>query len=283
MLYNDNGIGLDLILKKFTKDNAYDNLFFNSDEMDNKISADSLIVVVDTHKNDYIEVPELLNKGAKIVIIDHHRRSTDFIQDPTLTFHEVYASSACELVTEIIQYLDDKVTLPLPEAEALYAGILTDTKNFTFKTGVRTFEAAAYLKRLGVDVFAVKKLFNTDIDTFVAISDIIRTAEKVEGDIAIAVCPKEISDGMKIAASAADELIALSGIETSFVLVDVGDYINISGRSNGNVNVQVILEKLGGGGHQTVAGCQVHDVTIDQAKEVLLKTIREVKSEEDNK
>ena len=274
ILFNGKGIGLDGLVKRLNKDKAYDNVFLTTDEIANKISQDTLLVVTDTHKNDYVEAPELLEKTNKIVLIDHHRRSADFIQDPTLTFHEVYASSACELVTEIIQYIDAQINLPLVEAEALYAGILTDTKNFTFKTGVRTFEAAAYLKRLGVDVFAVKKLFDNDIDTYVAVADIIRTAEKVRSDVAIACCPPEISNGMQIAAQAADELISLNGIETSFVLVDTGDYINISGRSNGSMNVQVVLEKLGGGGHQTVAGAQIYDADMDKAKEMLMEAIK---------
>ena len=274
ILFNGKGIGLDGLVKRLNKDKAYDNVFLNVEEITSKISQDTLMVVTDTHKSDYVEAPELLDKCAKIVLIDHHRRSTEFIQDPTLTFHEVYASSACELVTEIIQYIDAKMDIPLVEAEALYAGILTDTKNFTFKTGVRTFEAAAFLKRLGVDVFAVKKLFDNDIDTFVAVADIIRTAEKVRSDVAIACCPPEITNGMQIAAQAADELISLNGIETSFVLVDTGEYINISGRSNGSMNVQVVLEKLGGGGHQTVAGAQLYNVDMDQAKEAVIQAIK---------
>ena len=273
ILFNGKGIALDGLVKRLNKDKAYDNVFLTTEEIAKKLSPESLLVVTDTHKNDYVEAPELLERTQRKVLIDHHRRSADFIQDPLLTFHEVYASSACELVTEIIQYLSVKVEMPLVEAEALYAGILTDTKNFTFKTGVRTFEAAAYLKKLGVDVFAVKKLFDNDIDTYVAVADVIRTAEKVRSDVAVAVCPPEIQNGMQIAAQAADELIALNGIETSFVLVDMGDYINISGRSNGSMNVQVVLEKLGGGGHQTVAGAQVYNATVDDAREALLNAI----------
>lgn len=283
ILFNGKGIALDGLVKRLNKDKSYDNVFLDTEEFSNKLSPDSLLVVTDTHKNDYVEAPELLQRGTKIVLIDHHRRSADFIQDPTLTFHEVYASSACELVTEIIQYMDVKIDLPLVEAEALYAGILTDTKNFTFKTGVRTFEAAAYLKRLGVDVFAVKKLFDNDISTYVAIAEIIKTCEKVRSDIAIAVCPREISNGMQIAAQAADELISLNGIETSFVLVETDEYINISGRSNGSLNVQVVLEKLGGGGHQTVAGAQIYDATIDEAKAALLEAIKLTYEEQSEK
>ncbi|MBR6253267.1 MAG: DHH family phosphoesterase [Clostridia bacterium] len=281
IVFDGKGIGLDGLVKRLNKEKIYENVFITTDEASSKLSEQSCLVVTDTHKIDYCVAPELLDRTAKIVLIDHHRRSSEFIQNPAIIFHEVYASSACELVTEIIQYVSTKVELPLVEAEALYAGILTDTKNFTFKTGVRTFEAAAYLKRLGVDVFAVKKLFDNDIDTYVAVADVIRTADKVRKDVAIAICPKEIPNAMQIAAQAADELISLNGIETSFVLVDTGEYINISGRSNGSMNVQVVLEKLGGGGHQTVAGAQVYEATIEEAKELLLSAIKAVEEEQE--
>lgn len=273
ILFNNQGIALNGLLNRLAQYKSYEEILLNTNDILAKMNNDTLLVVVDTHKNDYVESQEVLAKGNKIVLIDHHRRSADFISDPTLTFHEVYASSTCELVTEVIQYIDTKLEVPMVEAEAMYAGILTDTKNFTFKTGVRTFEAAAYLKKLGVDVVAVKKLFDNDIDTYVAIADVIRNSETVSSNIAIAVCPPNIEDSIQIAAQSADELISLNGIETSFVLVDVGEYINISGRSNGGLNVQVVLEKLGGGGHQTVAGAQVRGKTIEETKALLIEAI----------
>lgn len=275
ILFNHHGIALNGLLKRLEKDKTYESVLLDTNDILTKMSNDTLLVVVDTHKNDYVESQEVLAKGSKIVLIDHHRRSADFIADATLTFHEVYASSACELVTEIIQYIDAKIEIPMVEAEAMYAGILTDTKNFTFKTGVRTFEAAAYLKKLGVDVVAVKKLFDNDIDTYVAIADVIRNAETIGHNVAIAVCPQNFENAMQIAAQSADELISLNGIETSFVLVDMGEFINISGRSNGGMNVQVVLERLGGGGHQTVAGAQVYGKTIEETKTLLLESIRQ--------
>lgn len=275
ILFNNQGIALNGLLNRLAKDKGYEEILLDTNGILAKMSNDTLLVVVDTHKNDYVEAPEILEKANKIVLIDHHRRSADFISDPTLTFHEVYASSTCELVTEIIQYVDTKIEVPMVEAEAMYAGILTDTKNFTFKTGVRTFEAAAYLKKLGVDVVAVKKLFDNDIDTYVAIADVIRNSETINGNIAIAVCPPNIENAIQIAAQSADELISLNGIETSFVLVDMGDYINISGRSNGGMNVQVVLERLGGGGHQTVAGAQVKEKNVEEAKAILIDAINQ--------
>lgn len=282
ILFNNQGIALTGLLKRLGKDKTYESVLLETDEILAKMSGDTLLVVVDTHKNDYVQAPEVLEKASKIVLIDHHRRSADFIADPTLIFHEVYASSACELVTEIIQYIDAKIEIPMVEAEAMYAGILTDTKNFTFKTGVRTFEAAAFLKRLGVDVVAVKKLFDNDIDTYVAIADVIRNSETINNNVAIALCPQNFENAMQIAAQSADELISLNGIETSFVLVDMGDFINISGRSNGGMNVQVVLERLGGGGHQTVAGAQLYGKTIEEAKEILIESIKQTEVAKDS-
>ena len=275
IVFNNQGMALNGLLARLGKDKYYEDVLIETNEALSKMSAETLLVVVDTHKNDYVESQEVLEKGSKIVLIDHHRRSADFISDPTLTFHEVYASSTCELVTEVIQYIDAKIEIPMVEAEAMYAGILTDTKNFTFKTGVRTFEAAAYLKKLGVDVVAVKKLFDNDIDTYVAIADVIRNSETINNNVAIAMCPQNFENGMQIAAQSADELISLNGIETSFVLVDAGEYINISGRSNGGMNVQVVLERLGGGGHQTVAGAQVYGKTMEEARAILIESINQ--------
>jgi len=186
-----------------------------------------------------------------------------------LTYQETYASSTCELVTEILQYIDEKFKLKPLEAEALYAGIVVDTKSFTFKTGVRTFEAASYLRRQGVDTVAVKQLFQNDFVTYSNISNVVKEAEMVGSDIAISACPPNIKDSQLIAAKAADELLNLSGIIAAFVLSNVGNEVWISGRSLGDINVQVILEKLGGGGHLTVAGAQLPGITLTDAKEKL--------------
>lgn len=273
IVFNNYGIAIEGLLKRLGKD--YNDVFVETSEILPKMSQDTLLIVTDTHRKDYIESPELLDKTKKVVIIDHHRKSTDAIEDAILTFHEVYASSASELVTEMLQYVDEKLELPVVEAECLYAGILTDTKNFMYKTGVRTFEAAAYLKKTGVDVSAVKKLFQNDVDTYVAVADVIRNSEIVYNDIAIAICPAEVENSVQIAAQAADELLNLSGIETSFVLLDMKDYINISGRSNGSLNVQLVLEKLGGGGHMMMAGAQVQKSTVEDVKKLLIVAIDE--------
>jgi c-di-AMP phosphodiesterase-like protein len=278
ILFNNYGITLEEILKKMAKDKIYNDVLMETENISAKMSQDTLLVVVDTHKRDYVEAPELLEKTSRIVVIDHHRRSTDFINEAILTFHEVYASSTSELVTEILQYSDENLEITTTEAECLYAGIMTDTKNFTYKTGVRTFEAAAYLKKAGVDIVEVKSLFENDLDTYVLISDIIRSAEIVSDDIAIAICPTGMDNPLQITAQAADELLTISGIETSFVLTLMDTYVNISGRSTGKMNVQTILEKLGGGGHMTMAGAQIQNVSIDVAKDMLIKALEEEKS-----
>ena len=190
-----------------------------------------------------------------------------------LTFHEVYASSAAELVTEILMYLDN-VELTQLEAEAIYSGIIVDTKNFTFKTGVRTFEAAAYLRKCGVDIIRVKKWFQSDLESFNKIADIVKKAEIVNDSIAIALCDGEKSKDISLlCAKAADELLTISDVTASFVLGDTGEKVCISGRSIGDINVQVILEEIGGGGHMNMAGAKLN-TTLTEAVFILKEAIK---------
>ena len=254
----------------------YQEVFISSETALAQVDSGTLVVVVDTHKKTYVGSPELLTKTNKIVVIDHHRRSADFIGNSILTFQEVYASSAAELVTEIIQYTQNEVELSEVEAEALYAGIMMDTKNFTFKTGVRTFEAAAYLRRCGVDIIKVKKWFQSDLESYNTISEIVRKAEIVRDSIGISIYDVQEKETSLICAKAADELLTIGNITASFVLGLMEDgKVCISGRSIGDVNVQMILEKLGGGGHITLAGAQLENVTIDEAKQELISKINE--------
>ena len=254
----------------------YQEVFISSETALAQVDSGTLVVVVDTHKKTYVESPELLAKTNKIVVIDHHRRSADFIDNSILTFQEVYASSAAELVTEIIQYTQNEVELSEVEAEALYAGIMMDTKNFTFKTGVRTFEAAAYLRRCGVDIIKVKKWFQSDLESYNTISEIVRKAEIVRDSIGISIYDVQEKETSLICAKAADELLTIGNITALFVLGLMEDEkVCISGRSIGDVNVQMILEKLGGGGHITLAGAQLENVTIDEAKQELISKINE--------
>ena len=268
--------------KSLAKEEEYEDILISKEVAIENVDKETLLVIVDTHKSTYVEAPELLEETDKIVVIDHHRRSADFIEKATLTFQEVYASSAAELVTELIQYAETKVELTTMEAESLYAGIMMDTKNFTFKTGVRTFEAAAYLRRCGVDIIRVKKWFQSDLASFNKIADIVKKAEIVNDTIAIAIYAKKEKDASLICAKAADELLTISDITASFVLGNLGDKICISGRSIGDINVQIILEKLGGGGHITLAGAQVEGMTMEETKQELMNRINEYFSEIEN-
>ena len=241
--------------KSLEKEPEYEDAIINKEVALENIDEETLLVVVDTHKINYVDAPELLNKANKTVVIDHHRRSANFIENATLLFQEVYASSAAELVTELLQYAEVKVNLTTIEAESLYAGIMMDTKNFTFKTGVRTFEAAAYLRRCGVDIIRVKKWFQSDLASFNTIANIVKSAEIVNDTIAISIYDKTSKDANLICAKAADELLTISDITASFVLGNNGEKICISGRSIGDINVQVILEKLRRWRSYNTCGC----------------------------
>lgn len=268
------GITLDSFIQA-VKNEDDEEIFIDKSEALSRISQDTLLVVVDTHRRGYVEAPLLLEKSNKIVVIDHHRRSTDYIDTATLTFHEVYASSAAELVTELLQYVEKPVKLKTIEIEGLYAGIMMDTKNFTFKTGVRTFEAAAYLRKCGVDIIKVKKWFQSDLESYNTISEIVKNSELIHDTIAISIYNEQSKNAGVICAKAADELLTISDITASFVIGDLGEKVCISGRSIGDINVQVILEKLGGGGHITLAGAQVEGMTKQEVKEELVKKIEE--------
>lgn len=261
------------IMKKFSDDEDYSNAFITRAQAEELITKNTLLIVVDTHRKELTECPELLMRTPHIVVIDHHRKSSDFIDNSLLIYHEPYASSTCELVVEIIQYMGNMAELSVKEAEAIYAGIVMDTKNFTFKTGVRTFEAASYLKKLGVDTISVKKIFRSDIKTYEKRSGIVNSAEIYRNNIAISATQMKLEEVGTIIAQAADELINIDGIEASFVLCTLRNSIHISGRSLGKINVQLIMESLGGGGHMSVAGVQLHNVTVDEAIVMLKEAI----------
>ena len=261
------------------KETEYEEAIIDKKEALNIIDKDTLLIVVDTHKKTFVQVPELLTKTDKIVVIDHHRKGPDFIDNASLTFQEVYVSSAAELVTEILQYVERKVELTPIEIESLYGGIMVDTKNFTFKTGVRTFEAAAYLRKFGVDIIKVKKWFQADLESYNVIADIVKKADMVSDSIAISIYDEVSKDANTICAKAADELLTISNITASFVIGNTGENICISGRSIGDINVQIILEKMGGGGHITLAGAQLTGITLEEAKTELINRINEYFSE----
>ena len=238
------GLALGNFIEALEEQEEYKNVLIDKNEAITKITPDTLLIITDTHKKGYVEVPELLEETENIVIIDHHRKSADYIENAILTFHEAYASSASELVTEIIEYGTNDIVLEQMEAEGLYAGIMMDTKNFTFKTGVRTFEAAAYLRKYGIDIIRVKKWFQSDFESYNVIADIVKKAEIINESIGISEYDEKDKNANLICAKAADELLTISNITASFVIGNLGDKICISGRSIGDINVQIILEKL---------------------------------------
>lgn len=277
IVLNESNFNIKDILKKVEVSGQFEGVFINKHTALEKTGPETLLIVVDTHRASFTETPELLDKTSKIIVIDHHRKVTDFISDVILSYHEIYASSTCELVTELLQYMTKRVVIRQIEAEALYAGIIIDTKNFTFKTGIRTFEAAAFLKKYGVDTIAVKQLFQNDIDTYMAKAEVVKNAEVYKEEIAISSCEKELLNASLVVAQAADELLNIKGIKASFVLSPHDEKILISGRSLGDINVQMVLEKLGGGGSMTIAGAQVPDISIEEAIIKLKEAIDEYK------
>lgn len=273
------GKSLEKFLENLQKLEQYKGVIISEEDSAEIIKENTLLIVVDTHKTSYVEFPDILDKIERKIVIDHHRKAPDCIENTLVSFHEVYASSTAELVTEIVQYAQDNVELTLIEAESLYGGIMVDTKDFTFKTGVRTFEAAAYLRKYGVDIIRVKKWFQADLESYNKIANIVRNVEIHNDTIAIAIYDEENENGNLICAKAADELLTISDITASFVMTKIGEKVFISGRSIGDINVQVILEKLGGGGHITLAGAQLEDVSVEKAKEDLIEKIEEYLAE----
>ena len=251
----------------------YQGAFLSGDDAFLRVQPETLLVVVDTNRPGSVESEPLLDACNRVAVIDHHRRAATYIEGAALNYHEPYASSACELVTELLQYIAEPTDLLRTEAEALLAGIVLDTKNFTMRTGGRTFEAAAFLRRSGADTGEVKRLFQNDLSGTIAKYDIIQNAKLYRDHIAIAVVDHTV--GRVTAAQAADELLNISGIDASFVLFPDadGERVIISARSMGNTNVQVVLEKLGGGGNAATAGAQVPSGSVEAVLQRLLRAI----------
>ncbi len=261
-------------LKEMDRLGLSDRLLITGPEALEMVKPNSVVVVVDTQRAMITDCPALIDRVEKLALIDHHRRSADYIENPTLHYLESRASSASEMVTEVIQYYDESVRPDSFVCSALLAGIEVDTKQFVFNVGSRTFEAAGYLRRNGADLALVKTLFQSDFDSFVQVARTVETADMGEDGIAIACCEPGIEAPQLIAARTADELLKVKGVKAAFTLADMGDYIAISGRSYGLVNVQLILEQLGGGGHLTMAGAQVRGRTMAEAVALLKDCIR---------
>ena len=259
------------VLRRLQALPEYQGAFLGGDDAFLRVQPETLLVVVDTNRPGSVESEPLLDACNRVAVIDHHRRGSSYIDKMALNYHEPYASSASELVTELLQYLIEPGDLLKAESEALLAGIVLDTKNFTNRTGGRTFEAAAYLRRAGADTADVQRMFQSDLQSMISRYDIIRRAELYHGDIAIAALDQECD--RVIAAKAADEMLTLQGVRASFVLYRKDDGIYISARSLGEINVQVLVETLGGGGNSTTAGGQCSGMTVAEAKTTLLRAI----------
>ena len=259
------------VLRRLQALPEYQGAFLSGDDAFLRVQPETLLVVVDTNRPGSVESEPLLDACNRVAVIDHHRRGSSYIDKMALNYHEPYASSASELVTELLQYLIEPGDLLKAESEALLAGIVLDTKNFTNRTGGRTCEAAAYLRRAGADTADVQRMFQSDLQSMISRYDIIRRAELYHGDIAIAALDQECD--RVIAAKAADEMLTLQGVRASFVLYRKDDGIYISARSLGEINVQVLVETLGGGGNSTTAGGQCSGMTVAEAKATLLRAI----------
>ena len=251
-----------------------DDMFLNSAQAVETAGASSALVVVDVDRPSITECPELLKICKTIIVLDHHRQGSETIENATLSYVEAYASSACEMVAEVLQYIGENIKIRPDEADCMYAGMVVDTNNFMTKTGVRTFEAAAFLRRNGADVTRVRKLFREDANEYKARADAVSQAEIYRKSYAISVCTGEdLTSPTVVGAQAANELLNIRGIKASFVLTDYQNMIYVSARSIDEVNVQVIMERLGGGGHMNVAGCQMEDVTLTEAISVIKNTL----------
>lgn len=259
------------LLERLKDAGFYDMILHPKDAVD-KISSNTLLIIVDTHNPDFLESDEIYKRCKMVVVIDHHRKMVNHIENAVIFYHEPYASSASELVCELIQYFGDDCILGSIEAEAMLSGIMLDTKNFVIKAGVRTFEAAAYLKRLGADTVSVRKLFSNTIDSYQRRTRIVSGSE-IYRNCAIAVSDFQTEDMRVISPQAADELLGITGVDASFVIYQINGTSNITARSLGNINAQVIMERLGGGGHQTQAACQLKDTSVENARQMLLEAI----------
>ena len=273
---------IDVLYDRLKANDNFKSVFMAKEEALRVMTPSTLLIVVDTHRPSFTEHPALLDISERIVLIDHHRRGVEFIDKAVLVYHETYASSASEMVTELIQYVKDRPYIDTLIAESLLSGITLDTKNFTFKTGVRTFEAAAFLRKFGADTIAVKQLFQGDLDSFLVKAEGIKNAKILGGSIAITSCPENLENPSLIAAQIADELLNIRGVKASFTVAKRSDgLVFISARSLSDVNVHMLMEKLGGGGHIDTAGAQLKDLSTEEAVEKVEELIMEFLKEEE--
>lgn len=283
IVLNDVTTSVQPVVDLFRGNSDYDeDMIINSARAVEEAESNTVLVVVDVNKPSITECPELLRLCKSIVVLDHHRQGAETIENATLSYVEPYASSTCEMVAEILQYIKDGIKPKADEADAMYSGIIIDTNNFMSKTGVRTFEAAAYLRRNGADVTRVRKLFREDVLEYKTKADAVSQAEIHRGHYAISVCSSEgISSPTVIGAQAANELLNIKGVKASFILTDFQGKIYVSARSIDEVNVQVIMERLGGGGHMNIAGAQIEDASVPEAVKLIKDTLNKMIEEGD--
>lgn len=281
IVINDPTTSIKPLMLGFIESSDYENdMFVTSQEAKEMVDNNTAVVVVDTNKPSYTECPELLNMTKTIVVLDHHRRGNESIENAVLSYIEPYASSACEMIAEILQYFSDGIRIRNIEADSIYAGMMIDTNNFLTKTGVRTFEAAAFLRRCGADVTRVRKMLRDNMDAYKARAEAISKAEQFMDFYAITVCPGEgLESPTVVAAQTANELLNISGVKASFVLTNYNNVIYISARAIDEVNVQIIMEKLGGGGHMNIAGAQIENHTKEEAVQILKDVISQMQKE----
>lgn len=263
------------LVECFTPEKGYPaDLFINSEDALLLTNKNTLVMVVDVNRPSYTECPELLKRTDTVCVIDHHRQSSEVIENPVLSYIEPYASSACEMIAEVLQYFTQNIQLEPAEADCMYAGMLIDTDNFNVKTGVRTFEAAAYLRRAGAEMTRVRKMLREDMSAYKARAEAVRHAEIYKKIFAISICPAEgLESPTIVGAQAANELLNIAGVKASFVITEYNNKIYISARSIDEINVQVIMERMGGGGHLNAAGGQLTECTVMQAKNIILEIL----------
>lgn len=266
------------MVERFIKDDEYEkDLFVTSSEAVELVDSTTVVIVVDVNRPSYTECPELLRLCKSVVVLDHHRQTSESIENALLSYIEPYASSASEMVAEILQYIQDGIKVRQVEADAMYGGIMIDTNNFSNKTGVRTFEAAAFLRRCGADVTRVRMMFRNDVNDYRARAQAVSRAEIYMDNFAVAECPSEgVESPTVVCAQAANELLNINGINASFVFTEYNDKIYISARSIDDINVQLIMERIGGGGHMNVAGAQLENTSMEEAKELVKNTLKEM-------
>lgn len=283
IVLNDVSTSMRPVVDMFKSHEEYrDDMIINSQQAVELAGSNTVLVVVDVNKPSITECPELLRMCKAIVVLDHHRQGAEIIENATLSYVEAYASSACEMVSEILQYIGESIRITAEEADCMYSGIMIDTNNFMTKTGVRTFEAAAFLRRNGADVTRVRKLFRENATEYKAKADAVSQAEIYKNAFAISTCTSEdIQSPTVVGAQAANELLNIKGVKASFVLTEYQNQVFVSARSIDEVNVQIIMERMGGGGHLSTAGCQLNSVSLAEGIGILKRTLDKMLEEGD--